>query len=170
MDRTKTIHRQEMLILGIFTNNGLTAITGSVEQANGQIEKDAIGVVASDVFQATAMALTDAAVIRAGGVKIYTNDTKLVDFLTPPIRVKPTEATFVKGHGYVPSGGDPNQWQILYKLFVCGRWQIQRVSKLPGTEAIYHEYCKSNAAAGQRHTGIIQGGFRRLYEGVWTSA
>lgn len=159
-----------MTIIGILTINNITTITGAVEQANGQIEKDVISVVAGDVFQATAMALADAAMVRARGIRIYTNDAQLLKFLTPPICVKPTGTTFVKGHGYVPSGGNPNQWEILYKLFACGRWQIKQASKLPGTEAIYHEYCESNQAAGQRRAGVVQGCYRRLHEGVWTDA
>lgn len=52
-----------MLMLGIFTGDGLTAITGSVDQSDGWLEKNAIGIVAGDVFEATAMALMEVSVI-----------------------------------------------------------------------------------------------------------
>jgi hypothetical protein len=158
-----------MISLGILTTNNVTAVTGSVEQDNGYIIKEVVGIVAGDVFQASAMALTDAAVIKAQALRIYTNDAYLLKFLTPPISVKPTKTTSVRGWGEVGFGGNPYQWTILYKLFACGSWRIQQTVKLPGTEAIYHECCESDYYKSTVGKSIASG-YRRLYKGVWTAA
>lgn len=152
-----------MIAIGVLTINNITTATGIVTALDGSVEKNVLGWVCDDVFAATARALVDAAFIRARGVKLYTNDDRLLKFLTPPISIKPTSITIVKGWGAVGIGGDPNQWTILYKLFACGAWSIQKAQELPGTGAIYEEYCKT-ARDG------LQGCCRRLYEGVWASA
>lgn len=158
-----------MILLGIYTDKGWTAINGTLERAVGGVEKEVIGVACNDVFAATAVALTEATIMRVQGVRLYTNDEKLLKFLTPPIYVKPTSEVDVKGWGKVGVGGDGNQWTILYRLFACGNWKIQKVSRLPGTEAIYHECCKSKCYQAAARQGV-SGCFRRLYEGVWTNA
>lgn len=158
-----------MILLGIYTADNITAVTGSVEQQAGWLEKEVLGIVAPNVFEATALALSDAALIKVNGVKIFTNDQYLLKFLTPPISVKPTKTVSVKGWGDVGMGGNPYQWTILYKLFACGSWRIQQSAKLPGTEAIYHECCESDyykATVGKSVTS----GYRRLHKGVWASA
>ena len=153
-----------MVSIGIYTANGLTAATGTVEQAGGTVIKDVLSVVGSDVFAVTSLALQDAAKIKTKGVKLFTNDADLIKFLTPPISVKPTAEIDVKGWGKVGVGGNGWQWEILYKLFLCGDWKIQKVAKLPGTESIYNEYYQTS------DRGSVQGCFKRLYEGVWASA
>lgn len=158
-----------MILLGIWTDKGWTAVNGTVERADGGTEKEVVGVVCGDVFAATAMALTDATVMRVRGVRMYTNDEKLLQFLTPPIYVKPTSEVEVKGWGKVGVGGDGNQWTILYRLFACGSWRIQKVTKLPGTESIYHECCKTERYQAATRQGV-PGCFRRVHEGVWTNA
>ena len=156
-----------MVSIGIYTANGLTVATGTVEQTSGILIKDALGIMGSDVFAVTALALQDAAKIKTKGVKLFTNDTGLIKFLTPPISVKPTSEVNVKGWGKVGVGGNGWQWEILYKLFLCGNWKIQKVAKLPGTESVHNE-CYQNYQAAIR--GGLQGCYRRLYAGVWASA
>jgi len=158
-----------MILLGIYTQSNLTAVTGSVEQKAGWLEKEVLGIVAPNVFEATALALSDAVLIKVNGVKIFTNDPYLLKFLTPPIAVKPTKTVSVKGWGEVGMGGNPHQWTILYKLFACGSWRIQQSAKLPGTEAIYHECCTSDYYKATVRS-VATGCYRRVYEGVWTGA
>lgn len=155
-----------MILLGIYTRTGLTAVTASVVQRNGQTEANVLGIVAGDVFQATAMALCDAHMLRATGLKIFTNDVALLEFLTPPITVKPTAYTTVRGWGRVGYGGNANQWTILRKLFYFNRWQIKPVERLPGTEAILDEYRTSDCYENAVRTGV-PGCYARLHEGVW---
>lgn len=158
-----------MILLGILTRDSLTAATASVVQRNGQTEANVLGVVAGCVFQATALALCDAHMTRATGLRIFTNNADLLTFLTPPITVKPTAYTTVRGWGRVGYGGNANQWTILRKLFYFNRWQIKPAEKLPGTEAILDEYRQSDCYQDAVRTGV-PGRFVRLHENVWTSA
>lgn len=155
-----------MILLGVFTKSGLSAATASVVQRNGQIETNVLGVVASDVFRVTAHALCDAHMTGATGLRIFTNDADLLKFLTPPITVKPTAYTTVRGWGRVGYGGNTDQWMILRKLFYFNRWRISQADKLPGTEAILDEYRKSNCYQDAIRTGV-SGCYARLHEGVW---
>ena len=158
-----------MILLGIYTESSITAVTGSVDQDAGWLEKEVLGIVAPNVFEATALALTDAALIKVKTVNIFTNDQYLLKFLMPPISVKPTKTVSVRGWGDVGMGGNPHQWTILYKLFACGSWRIQQSAKLPGTEAIYHECCESDYYKTTVRS-VATGCYRRIYKGVWTSA
>lgn len=156
-----------MVSIGIYTANGMTAATGTVEQKNGAVILDTLGVMGSDVFAVASLALQDAAKIKTSGVRLFTNDVDLIKFLTPPISVKPTSEINVKGWGRVGVGGNGWQWEILYKLFLCGNWKIQKTAKLPGTENVYNEFYQNHQAAIRDG---LQGCYRRLYEGVWASA
>lgn len=156
-----------MLLIGVFTKNNITAVTGSVEQRDGEIEKEVIGLVADDVFVALAMALQESKVVKPGlELKIFTTDDNLLKFLTPPISVSPTVFTNVKGWGRVGWGGNPNQWQILYGLATFNRWQIRKVEKLTGAQELYDDY---KSTVGSSGTGL-SGGARRLYKGIWAAA
>ena len=158
-----------MIILGIFTHNNLTAITGSIEQMDGQIEKEIVGVVCPDPFAALALALMDCRVAKVRSLRMFTNNAQLLKFLTSPIRIAPTQFKTIKGWGKVGWGGDPNQWGILHGLAAFDRWHIKQAVKLPGTEAIYHEYCETgyNQSPARPGTTICH---KRLYAGVWTGA
>lgn len=157
-----------MILLGVHTCDGITAVSASVKQASGNTEKDVLALVARGVFNATAQALNDARIIAAKELDIYTNDSDLLQFLTPPIRVQPTGKTKVQSWDKngrrknvdVPTGGDPDQWTILYRLFAYNRWRIQRVTNLANTEALHSESPTTSA----------QGCAKRLYPGFWASA
>jgi hypothetical protein len=158
-----------MILLGVLTYNGLTAVTGSIEQYGGAMEKEIVGTVAADPFEALAVALADCKLSGAKAAKIFTNDAPLLKFLTPPIKIAPTVHKTVKGFGKVGWGGNLNQWGVIYGLFQFDRWQIREAAKLPGTKAVRDEFCESNcyqATVG----GSIQGCYRRIYAGVWTDA
>jgi hypothetical protein len=158
-----------MILLGVFTRSGLTAVNGSIEQYGGVTEKEIVGVVAGDPFGALALALADCKLTGAKAARIYTNDDRLLKFLTPPIKIAPTIHKTIKGFGKVGWGGDLNQWGVIYGLFQFDRWQIREAAKLPGTKAVRDEFCKSNcyqATVG----GSIPGCYRRIYAGVWTNA
>lgn len=158
-----------MITLGIFTASSLTTITGSIEQWDGSIEKEIVGVVCPDPFAALALALADCKMAKVHDLRMFTNDAALLKFLTPPISIKPTQFKTIKGWGKVGWGGDLNQWGVLHGLFYFDRWQIRQASKLPGTEAIYNEYCKSGSHSGAARPGATTC-HKRLYEGVWAAA
>jgi hypothetical protein len=158
-----------MIILGIFTADNLTTITGSIEQMDGQIEKEIVGVVCPDPFAALALALADCKMAKVRDLRMFTNDTALLKFLTPPIRIVPNQFKTLKGWGKVGWGGDLNQWSVLHGLFHFDRWQIRQAAKLPGTEAIYNEYCQSSHYQDTARPGAT-GCHKRLYAGVWTGA
>lgn len=167
-----------MILLGIYTKNKITAATAAVQMASGHVEKDVLGMVGGDVFAVTAAALAEIQTVRVRGLRIFTNDDKLIQFLTPPIRVLPTTQTQVRTRipakggmitevADIPTGGDPNQWEILYALFgIGGRWSVKRADNLPGTEAMIHEFTQSGGLTESTGAGVL-GCYRRLDTGVW---
>jgi hypothetical protein len=157
-----------MMLLGVSTQESWTAVGASVQLRNGITEKDVLGIVGPDVFETVALALESAAIVKASELQIFTNDIRLVKFLTPPISVKPTSKVFVKGWGMVPVGGDPNQWAIVRGLFQFNRWSIKQVAKLPNTEALYAEYIQTDYYQTAIKRGL-RGCGQRLHQGVWTS-
>lgn len=159
------------LLIGVLTNEAATTATASALLPKGETEKEIACVVAATSFQALALLLADTRKTAIRIVQIYTNDKALLQFLTPPIRVKPTMTTKVTPLFRprfplieVPSGGDPWQWSILYQLLYFKRWQIKLATKLPNTEVIYAEYLKSTTRPS------LSGGARRLDVGLWTAA
>lgn len=163
-----------MLLLGIFTKDEITAAAGSMKQPHGETVKEVLGVVGDDVFAVTAEAMKEAKFFRTYEVEIFTNDARLLAFLKPPIRVKPTTTKRVwhpaiKQIVEIPTGGDPNQWSILYGLFLFRYWRIRQVASLPGTEALINECQKSDSYQATARGGQT-GSFVRLYEGVWATA
>lgn len=163
-----------MLLLGIFTKDTITAASGSMRQPHGETIKEVLGVVGDDVFAVTAQAMKDAKFFRTYEVEIFTNDARLLAFLKPPIRVKPTTTKRVwhpaiKQMVDVPTGGDPNQWSILYGLFLFRYWRIRQVASLPGTEALINE-CKESDGYKATTGRSVSGCYARLHEGVWAAA
>ena len=163
-----------MLLLGILTKDNTTAASGTMKQPHGEMVKEVLGVVGDDVFSVTAQAMKDAKFFRTYEIKIYTNDARLLAFLKPPIRVQPTTTKRVwhpaiKQVVDVPTGGDPNQWAILYGLFMFRYWRIQHAASLPGTEALINEYSQSDCYQATARSGV-SGCFVRLHEGIWAAA
>lgn len=163
-----------MLNLGIFTKDDITAASGSMRQPHGETVKEVLGVVGADVFAVTAQAMKDAKFFRTYEVEIFTNDARLLAFLKPPIRVQPTTTKRVwhpaiKQMVDVPTGGDLNQWAILYGLFLFRYWRIRHAASLPGTEALIHECKESDSYQATAGRGL-SGCFIRLHESVWAAA
>jgi hypothetical protein len=158
-----------MILLGIFTTDNLTTITGSIEQIDGQIEKGILGIVCPDPLVALSMALVDCKALKARTpLRMYTNDAQLLKFLTPPISIAPTRFKTIRGWGKVGWGGDVNQWGIMHGLASFDRWSISQAAKLPGTEAIYNEYRQSNCHQDAVRPGVADC-YQRLYAGLWTA-
>lgn len=159
-----------IILVGILALPMATVATASVLRPTGEAEKEVACIATDNVFQTLALILADVHLIRIKDVQIYTNDKTLLEFLTPPIKVKPTVISKVKPLFRpqfplldVPTGGDPFQWNILYNLLFFNRWQIKFAAKLPNTEVIYAEYIQSANRAS------LSGGARRLDTGVWTA-
>jgi hypothetical protein len=162
------------LLLGIYTKDDTTAASGTMRQPHGEIIKEVLGVVGSDVFAVTAQAMKEAKFFRTYEVEIFTNDARLLAFLKPPIRVQPTATKRVWHPAIrqmvdVPTGGDPNQWSILYGLFMFRYWRIKYVASLPGTEALIDECQKSDGYKAATGLGL-SGCCVRLHEGIWAAA
>lgn len=168
-----------MILIGVHTRSNLTAVTASVRQSDGSVEKGVFGLVAGDVFLAMAEALEEAQAVRCGAVQIFTNNDDLVSFLTPPITVLPTRTEKVKSRWgrtaevvEVPTGGNANQWRILHGLFTIGSygrdWSVKRAASLPGTEALLDEYIASDGYTETIERGL-SGCARRIDAGIWTN-
>jgi hypothetical protein len=126
------------LLLGVASQNGKSAATAAIRMVDGEVESDCGQWVAANVFEVVTTALDELQLAKLRQLVILTTDQELLEFLTPPIFVVPTETAVVtlgRQKFKVKVGGDPYQWWLLRLLFAY-TWNCLPVAKLPKAEEL----------------------------------
>lgn len=125
------LHTPNTIYLSVYRKDELTACVGSLRTLDGSIEPGVIETTGASPWQAVALALEEAEIIRAQNLVIFTNDAAWAEALRtgqPPEPDKTEKRWMQKGKGrgngeylHIPYGGDPNQWTCL-RLFHLAYW------------------------------------------------
>lgn len=128
------------------------AYTGSLRKLDGSLEEDVLDGHGG-LWEATAQALGEAAIVNARHIIILTNSPALLKWHVAPEPESTTKVWEVKGKGkgngeYVeyPVGGDPVQWAVIRGLvaYWCkgGSYQVLGVkgNHLRKAQELYNEH------------------------------
>lgn len=155
---TLTIHTPNTLLLGVYTRSGLSVALGNLRCADGEM-LEAIDDADPNPWALLDRALTEAKTMQPDNLIVFSNDSDLIAFGTPPLQIPQTDGVTEKmffvqkgerGHyEHIPSGGDPHQWSIARLICAYRCWHFQHTDKLPKAEERWQQHQPQSTAKPQ---------------------
>jgi hypothetical protein len=138
-----TTQTPNTLFLAVWSKAGKCIVLGNFRNETGmEPEIEEMGPLVEwkgeDPFALLAKTLADVKALCARHIVIFTNDAKLAEVFTFPVRLEPTSPT--RTHLTVPA-----QWDILRAFCLYDSWQCKHAEKLPKAQQLWEEtYGKRN--------------------------
>lgn len=121
------------LLLGVYFQNMHSAITGSLQDADGTIQTGVLGWYGYGLASALHTVLQDAP--QAKHLTVFCNHQGLVEAFTRPIRLALPD-TRKQGRKTIPCGNE-NQWNVARDLAHYERWQFVYTVNIPKAKELY---------------------------------